>query len=79
MEGYEFTGARHIGKCYGGTPALEESAEVYAYADHGQNGILSSFEKDGKRAYLLVTTIRITRRCSLSNLKIIPKKIIIFG
>ena len=54
LEGYEFTGARHIGKCYGGTPALEESAEVYAYADHGQNGILSAFEKNGKRAYLLV-------------------------
>ena len=55
LDGYAMKRVWHTGKAYGGTPLLKEGdGEVFVYSDHGQNGILSEFERAGKKAYLIV-------------------------
>ncbi|MGN1053138.1 MAG: hypothetical protein ACI4SH_07115, partial [Candidatus Scatosoma sp.] len=48
LNDYTFSRVWHIGKAYGGTPLLnKDDAVLYVYADHGQNGIVSEFIKNG--------------------------------
>ena len=55
LDGYAMKRVWHTGKAYGGTPLLKEGdGEVFVYSDHSQNGILSEFERAGKKAYLIV-------------------------
>ena len=55
LDGYEFSRVFHIGKSYGGTPLLKKGdTDVFVWADHGMNGILAEFTKQGKKAYLIV-------------------------